>query len=739
MIIKNDNEAQKVLDFINANDKIAFDIESTGLNVRKDAIIGFGVSNADEGFYIAHMEWRDDKLIILVSKEMCVKILNALKGKKLITWNGSFDTRFTLHFFNVNLINSLWSDAMLAKHTTDEEMPFRLKDCAKREFGEDAAEEQRLMKESIKANGGSSKQFYKADLSIMGKYCIVDCLLTFRLNEIYLKRLEKEGLTNFYFKDEVMPLYLNVTIPMELKGVRVDAEKLETLSINLLKDIQKIESEIQCEIKPLLEKFETWFLWKDYAPKKTGLFAQTVAKHYKMSLPLTATGKFSITKANLELQEESLGRTFLLGGAYLPAETVRELQLQMFKDFNGDSAYMFNLKSKAHLKKVFFEELGEEPLTTTDLGSPQCNDDFLESMAKKYGWCEKLRVYNKLIKCYGTYIERYYALQEDGIFYPSWFMHRTTSGRFGGDLMQLPRQLEDGESLHPLIEKYNNAIRDCIISGKGRKLIGADYASLEIGVFSDDSGDEALLEVIRNGEDFYSKVAIGVNKLEHKYSADKKADNFFKKHEPLMRQNTKPYALGIRYGLGDFSLSHTLEITQKEAKEIIKDYFLFAPKLKTRMTEIRNSATALGYVKSRGGRVRHMPLLRKLHYSYGDILMDGLKIWQKWGESPAKYKQMKHLGRKYRDMVKNAYNFPIQSYAATICNKACVEIAKELKRCRLDAYICMQIHDEVVISCAEKDVKRVSKIMQYCMENTTKLSIPLSAEPEVGIKYGDIK
>lgn len=739
MIITNDKDIGNLLTFITMNVKVAYDIESTGLNVRKDGIIGFGVSNADMGFYVAHMTWEDDKLKTLVSKEKCVEVLNALKARKLITWNGSFDTRFTLHFFNVNLIGSIWSDGMLAKHTTDEDMPFRLKDCAKREFGSDAAEEQKLMKESIKANGGTSKQFYKADLDIMGKYCIQDCILTFRLNEVYLKRLEKQGLTDFYFTDEVMPLYTEVTIPMELNGVRVDANRLENLSRNLLADIQKIESEIQEEIKPLLGKFETWFLWKDYAPKKTGLFAQAVAKKYNMDLPLTATGKFSITKSNLETQPESLGRTFLLGGAYLPKDEVRELQIQMYSDFKGEDSYMFNLSSKHHLKKVFFETLNEEPLSRTEKGNPQINDEFLDEMSEKYEWCAKLRVLNKLNKCYGTYIGRYYDMQEDGVFYPSWFMHRTTSGRFGGDLMQLPRQLEDGEAIHPLIEKYNNAIRDCIVSGSNRKLIGSDYASLEVVVFADDSKDESLLDIIRNGEDFYSKVCIGVNKLEDKYSADKSADNFLKKHEPKLRQDTKPYGLGIRYGLGDFALSRTLNIEQSQAREIIKDYFEFAPGLKTRMTEIRESATALGYVKSQGGRVRHMPLLKKLHSAYGEVLMDGLKIYKKWNESPVKYKQMKYLGTQYRNMIKNAYNFPIQSFAATICNKACIAIAREIKRCGLDAYICMQIHDEIVISCAEKDVKRVCKIMQYCMENTTKLSVPLSAEPEVGVKYGDIK
>ena len=84
-------------------------------------------------------------------------------------------------------------------------------------------------------------------------------------------------------------------------------------------------------------------------------------------------------------------------------------------------------------------------------------------------------------------------------------------------------------------------------------------------------------------------------------------------------------------------------------------------------------------------------------------------------------------------------NFPIQSYAATIANKACIAIAKEFRRMNLRAYICMQIHDEIVVKCPEHEVIKVKRIMQYLMENTTKLSVPLSAVPEVGDKYGEIK
>ena len=54
-IIKHVSDIKQVMDFIESNDTITIDIESTGLNTRKDKIIGFGLSNAEKGLYICHL------------------------------------------------------------------------------------------------------------------------------------------------------------------------------------------------------------------------------------------------------------------------------------------------------------------------------------------------------------------------------------------------------------------------------------------------------------------------------------------------------------------------------------------------------------------------------------------------------------------------------------------------------------------------------------------------------------
>ena len=85
----------------------AYDVETNGLDVRNGVIIGFGMSNGLKGFYFCHKYWDDGKLKEALSKEDCKKILMLLLSKQLIMWNGSFDIRFTYHYFGIDLTNSL--------------------------------------------------------------------------------------------------------------------------------------------------------------------------------------------------------------------------------------------------------------------------------------------------------------------------------------------------------------------------------------------------------------------------------------------------------------------------------------------------------------------------------------------------------------------------------------------------------------------------------------------------------
>jgi DNA polymerase I-like protein with 3'-5' exonuclease and polymerase domains len=730
-----ESSIEAVCEFINNHDKLAYDVETTGLNTRKDRIIGFGVSNHEEGYYLCHLNFEEGELVEKLAFSSCVAVLERLVGKKLVMWNGSFDSRFSLNFFGVDLISSLWSEGMLAKHTCDEDFPFKLKDVAKKLYGGDAAEEQKLMKESIKVNGGSVKEYYKADLLLMAKYCIMDCILTYRINEKYLIDLEKNSLWNFYFKDEVMPLYREVTIPMELRGVPIDVQGFQDLNTRISIDIDKLHSEIQNSLKDKLGVFRKWFLYKDYPPKNTGAFGQKVAMYYDLNLPKTTSGKFSFGKKHLEGLEDSIAKEFLIGGGFLPNEDIEIIQELMWMDETDGKESMFNLNSIYHKKKLFFDTLEEEPLSRTPTLQPQCDDKFLDKMSEKYKWAELWRQYNKLSKLKGTYIERFLDNHEDGIFYPSFFQHRTVSGRYGSDLQQLPRPKEEGE-LAPLVLGYNNMIRKFFIAGDGCKFIDADYESLEPHVFAHVSGDENLKNIFRNGDDFYSTIAIGAENIKG-VSANKAADNYLGKVNKPVRQNAKAYSLGVPYGLEEYALHMTLKCSKKEAANIIKNYRESFPELSKWMDSSNAKVVKDGFIRIESGRIRRFPSAPSIWFAHKNYILDSLKLYSMFSDNPSKYKQMKFLRKKMKNMLDNGKNVQIQGLGASIINRACIAISRELKRIGSDAYICCLVHDQVIVKCSEKESKRLQKAVQYIMENTYKISVPLKAPAEIANNFSD--
>lgn len=726
MLIREASDLHLVKNFISQNDKLSYDLETTGLNPRKNQIIGIAITNADEGFYVVLQEFVDGTLATRIRSNEVLSILELLKTKKLYMWNASFDCRFTLSQLGVDLTDALYSDGMLAKHTVIEDaFTYALKPTAQDLYGEDATEEQKLMKQSIKDNGGSPTEFYKADTEILGKYAIKDGILTYKINEHYLMQVEKEGLSRFYFEDEVMPLLKHVTIPMEHNGIPVDVKKMQEAKAEIRRDIVNLELKVQELIKPHCTQFEQWYLNYHYPIKTTGPFVQALAKIVDAKLPKTKAGSYSLASKHIEKLDDSCILKRFINGARLQESTVKVVRQLMH-----GSEPMLNLSSKHHLKKIFFDTLNLEPISRTDKGSPQADEKFLESIRSDFDFVEPLIEYNKLCKIEGAYIDRFLEAQEDGMFYPAFQQHRTTSGRYGSDLQQLPRPLEVEDESSALVRYHNNKIREFFIAGEGYKFLDADYNSLEVVVFADDAGDEELLEMIRKDYDFYSFMAITALGL-NQYSADKKAKNFLKKHNKKIRQGAKSYGLGIRYGLGDWKLSKDLNISQNEAQLIIRRYFTKFPGLKKAMDNYTHSVKLNGFVSSVAGRKRHLSRVKELYDKYGDDLSDSLELWKKYHEIPSQYARMKELRREYNNLINNALNFPIQSFATSIVNQSAIKLAKHIKEHKINAYICAQVHDQLVVRCEKEKVPLLQPKMKYIMENTFKLKAPLIANPEI--------
>ena len=259
-LVRTPQDVEKLVDHINSHDLITFDTESTGLNTRKDSVIGFSVcGEIGDSFYVPFVRWNTETEVLEdlmienhTAREVGKKILKKLQGKKLVMHNGDFDTRIVKHNLGIDLLPSLYCDTILLIHTVQEEgvgrggaevcglkkVAIAIQDKIGLDVERAANEEQIELKASIEKNGGSitreKYELYKADLDVIGKYAAADTDLTLRIYNYYLPELKEECLEKFFFEEEVMPVYKEVTMPMEDHGVMVDIPLLEKTMIDIL-------------------------------------------------------------------------------------------------------------------------------------------------------------------------------------------------------------------------------------------------------------------------------------------------------------------------------------------------------------------------------------------------------------------------------------------------------------------------------------------------------------------------
>lgn len=797
-LVKTDIDYAALVAHIATSDLIAYDVESTGLNPRKATVIGAAIcGQVGISFYMPLYTWNNTLQTLQETKflKKMPEILALLSKKKLIMHNGSYDIRITKSNFNVDLTSALYCDTIMLKHTVEEEQPFALKEVAilkQKELGLDmysaANQEQIDLKESIKKNGGSTTktnmEMYRADVEVMSSYAAADTDLTLRLFDLYSRKLKAENLEKFFYEEEVMPLYKEVTIPMESNGIKLDMEKIRKMESEISADIEALEDEVHASLDPLADITIRGILNKECPISPSGRFGQRVAEFAKLDLKRTATGKFSMTAKAIEAartDENSSYVEFLLTGNVTEdiVEVLKDLQTKLYLEIT-EQKHVFNISSKHQLSALFFDQLGEEPLSTTTKGTPQFNDAMLDELEDQYDAARLLKIYNKLMKIKSAYVDRFLRESEDGYFYPSFKQFGTVSGRYGSDMQQLNRPIpeEDKDGVHPLIYKYNNLIREFFIADEDRIFIDVDQESLEPKCFASDAQDKKLLEIFEKGYDMYSTIAIEVNNLSSVYSADKNADNYLKKLNPSMRAGAKCYALGIRYNMKEYKLAATLQMDMESclatiknyidsnplehhslvrnylneinehdprdkkaalelqdyrmlsARCIINSYFEKFKLLKKSMDSYINQLKTVGKVSSPYGRVRHLEQAKKIYDHFGETILDPRMAGRLAKKFHVDKADIKAYRRKLSTALNGALNFPIQSAAASIVNRAAIAINRAFKASNIDGLVVAQIHDQLIMDVAEKDVDKAMEIVQDKMENTTLLKgVKLVAPP----------
>ena len=779
VIVKTKEQVEELLNRIElagSEDRvITYDTETTGLNTRKDTVIGFSVCETlGYSFYFPVWKWNLEKQKLeelqiggIPCTKVAKKILQKLIGKKLVMHNASFDCRITKHYFGVDLLLSLYVDTIMLVHTLQEEgvgrngqESFGLKKIAialQEELGLDvekaANEEQIELRQSIAQNGGSltrsNYELYKADLDIIGKYAAADTDLTLRVYNYYIKKLYEEGLDKFFFEEEVMPLYKEVTVPMEERGIAVNIPLLEKAKVDILADMEK-QKKIVIDTLLKDEPGQRWVVdtaLKNFPPKKSGAWATALIDRYSLPFPKSEkTGKYSITKANVAKLDDGWQKQFLETGdeSLIPEKEKVRISLALWKELN-DGDY-FNVQSATQLAEIVFGYYGEKPIKTNEeTGKDSFDGEVIQVLSKKYPWVEALRVYRKLQKIFTTYIERFLNENEDGIYYPYWLQNGTVSGRYASNMQQLPHPMEDDQDVE-LVRHYNHLVRQFLIARPGYKFLDADYESLEPHAFASVSGDEGLRDIFRNGWDFYSTIAIKTEKLDQdtkRYpegvSADKKSPVFLKKIDPTKRQSAKGYALGVPYGMSGFALGKRLGISTKEAQKLVDGYLNGFPNLKKWYEGSREFMYKNGYIKTLVGRIRHFPKAKEIYDTFGLQIMDS-KFRYNLAKSLEADGMSKHDAEKevlkvymdFKSARNNCLNVQLQSLGASVVGRAFVAIMRKAKELGIEIHPIAQIHDQILTEVEESGAEVMREWTEKLMAETTILpGVELRAPCEI--------
>jgi DNA polymerase-1 len=84
-----------------------------------------------------------------------------------------------------------------------------------------------------------------------------------------------------------------------------------------------------------------------------------------------------------------------------------------------------------------------------------------------------------------------------------------------------------------------------------------------------------------------------------------------------------------------------------------------------------------------------------------------------------------------------AVNTPIQGTAADLIKLAMLRVDRALARDGVDARLLLQVHDELVLEVAERDVGAVADLLRAEMAAVAQLEVPLEVDVGSGRSWAD--
>ena len=200
------------------------------------------------------------------------------------------------------------------------------------------------------------------------------------------------------------------------------------------------------------------------------------------------------------------------------------------------------------------------------------------------------------------------------------------------------------------------------------------------------SEDQNMIEAFQEGLDIHAATA---SKIWHES---------MKEVTPEQRKKAKQANFGIIYGITTYGLAQRMDIPNREAKQLIEDYFKTFPGVHAYMEKSKEMARQKGYAETLFHRRRYLP---DINSKNGTV-------------------------RGFAE--RNAINAPIQGSEADIIKIAMIRIHDRFQKEHIRSKMILQVHDELNFSVYPEEKEKVEKIVIEEMQHAYTLRVPLIAD-----------
>jgi len=356
----------------------------------------------------------------------------------------------------------------------------------------------------------------------------------------------------------------------------------------------------------------------------------------------------------------------------------------------------FNIASPKQLGEIIYNELKITKLKKTKKGGLATSANILEDLAIAGHEFPNLvlewRQISKLKNTYSDALQDHISKKTKRV-HTSFLLAATNTGRLASsdpNLQNIPIKSEEGKE-----------IRKAFIADKKNILISADYNQIEMRILADMADVKELKKAFKNNEDIHSLTASQVfNVPINEVNED-------------LRRKAKTINFGIIYGITQYGLAKQISVSNQEALDFINSYFKKFPQIKEYMNSTISACRKQGYVSNIFGRRIHLKGINDKNFSI----------------------------RSFQERA--AINAPIQGSAADIIRLAMIKINRliEVDK-KLKTKMLLQIHDELIFECLEKDQEYVKRTIKEAMVSISKsehhmFSIPLEVNVNSGYNWGE--